>query len=264
MIITMARRGVAGAVAALLFSNALAWAADHRNLEEGNPTQIEDAAVIAYRSIELQPVFTYEKDGERGEIFLLEPEVNWGLMKNAQLELRVPVFVGVGDRTGSGDIELEALYNFNVETQFLPATAFRVGFAFPTGKDSSGVHTIVKAILTKGLRRGRFHLNAGFTNIGDPEARERDFRYRVALGADHPLDFGVLPLAIGLDNLAIFDVVVEQSALEGDNPLWLAEVGWRGQVNPWTLLTLGAGAGLSNGAPDYLVTVGFQYTFAAF
>ncbi len=75
---------------------------------------------------------------------------------------------------------------------------------------------------------------------------------------------GSFPLAIGLDNLVITDVFVEQSALKGEHPLWTAELGVRHQFNPWTVLTMGAGAGLSRGAPDYLLTVGYQYTFAAF
>ena len=251
-------------VAGLLFVNPCAWAADHRNLEEGNPIQIEDAFVIAYRSVELQPVFRYEDDGERDDIFLLEPEVKWGFIKNGQVELRVPFFAGSGDRERSGDINVEALYNFKVETRMLPAAAFRFGFEFPSGEDSDGVDSNVKGILTKGINRARFHLNAGFTNIGDPGRQERDFRYTFVLGADHPLDLGVLPVAVGLENLVMFDVVVERSALEGDDPLWTAELGIRHQINPWTLLTLGTGAGLSDEAPDYLVTIGFQYTFAAF
>ena len=35
-------------VAGLLLVNPCAWAADHRNLEEENPIQVEDAFVIGY------------------------------------------------------------------------------------------------------------------------------------------------------------------------------------------------------------------------
>ena len=35
------------------------WAADHRNLEEGIPTEIEDASPIAFRSFEQQSRFKY-------------------------------------------------------------------------------------------------------------------------------------------------------------------------------------------------------------
>ncbi len=253
-----------GAIAGLILLAPPLWAADHRNLEEGIPTEIEDASSIAFRSLEQQSVFKFEHGGERGEIFRLEPELQWGVIKNGQVGLRVPFFVGVGDREGSGDILLEGLYNFNVETRTVPATALRVGFELPSGKDSEGVNSVVKGILTKGMQQSRFHLNAGFTNLGAARGGERDFRYKIGLGTDHPLDFGLFPLAIGLDNLVIADVFVEQSALKGEHPLWTAELGVRHQFNPWTVFTMGAGAGLSHEAPDYLLTVGYQYTFAAF
>ena len=41
--------GTLGAIVWLLLSANPAWSADHRNLEEGIPTTIEDAFPIAYR-----------------------------------------------------------------------------------------------------------------------------------------------------------------------------------------------------------------------
>ncbi len=255
---------ILGAIVGLVLIAQCVWAADHRNLEEGIPTAIEDAYTIAFRSFEQQTRLNYEDDGERGDIFRLEPELKWGVIKNGQLELRAPFFIGGGDREGSGDLELEGLYTLNVETVTLPATALRLGFAFPSGEDSEGVDTTVKGILTKGVQRARFHVNAGVTHVGAADSQEREFRYKVALGADHPLDFGLFPLATGLDNLVIADVFVEQSALEGQDPLWMGELGIRHQLNPWSVLAIGAGAGFSRAAPDYSLTIAYQYAFAGF
>ncbi len=252
------------ALAFLLLTPFPSTAADHRNLEEDNPITVEDAFVIAYRSIEQQPVFRYERGGERGEIFTLEPELKWGLMKNAQVEIAAPFFIGPGERKGSGSIKVEGLYNFNLETALIPATALRFGLEFPSGEDASGVDSTVRGIVTKGFARGRVHLNGGFTNIGDPDPRERAYIYQVVVGADHPADFGLLPIAIGLDNLVMVDLVVQRAALEGGDPLVLAEAGLRHQVNPWTLLTFGLGLGIAGESPDVQATVGYQYTFAAF
>lgn len=254
----------ASATGILILLTSFTWAADHRNLEEGAPTEIDDAYPIAFRSIEQQTLFNFESNGERGDIFRLEPEVKWGFIKNAHVALRVPFFLGEGDREESGDLNLEGLYNFNVETRRLPAMALSVGVEFPSGNDSSGVDTTAKGILTKGIQRARFHFNAGFTFVGANKRQERDFRYKFVLGADHPLDFGLFPLAIGLDNLLIANVVVEQTALTGKPPLWTGEIGGRHQFNPWTVFAIGAGAGLSRGAPDYRLTIAYQYTFAAF
>lgn len=251
-------------LAGIVLAPAPTPAADHRNLEEDNPITVEDAFVIAFRSIEQQPVFRYERGGERGEVFTLEPELKWGFMKNAQVEIAAPLFIGSGDRDGSGNLKVEALYNFNLESLLVPATALRVGFEFPSGEDASGVDSTVRWIFTKGFARGRAHLNAGFTNIGEPGPRERAYVYQMVLGADHPADFGVLPIAVGLDNLVMVDVVVQRAALDQEDPLVLAEAGLRHQVNPWMLLTFGMGLGIAGETPDVQVTVGYQYTFAAF
>ncbi len=239
-------------------------AADHRNLEENNPITVEDAFVIAYRSIEQQPVFRYERGGERGEVFALEPELKWGMMKNFQLEGRAAFFIGPGDREGSGNVQVEGLYNFNLETSLTPATALRFGLEFPSGEGASGVNSKVRGILTKGFARGRVHVNAGFTNIGDPGPGEEAYIYQVVVGADHPADFGLLPIAIGLDNLVLVDVVVQRAAVAPGDPLVLAEAGLRHQVNPWMLLTFGVGVGIAGQTPDVQAAVGYQYTFAAF
>lgn len=260
----MTRRLATLAFAVLLLISWPCLAADHRNLEEDNPITVEDAFVIAFRSIEQQPVFRYERGGERGEVFTLEPELKWGLMKNGQVELAAPFFIGPGERKGSGSIKVEGLYNFNLETAFIPATALRFGLELPSGEDTSGVDSTVRGIATKGFARGRLHLNAGFINIGDPGPRERAYIYQVVVGADHPADFGLLPIAIGLDNLVMVDVVVQRAAQAGGDPLVLAEGGLRHQVNPWTLLTFGVGLGIAGETPDVQATVGYQYTFAAF
>ncbi len=239
-------------------------AADHRNLEEDNPITMEDAFVIAYRSFEQQPVFRYEYGGKRGEVFTLEPELKWGLMKNTQLEIAAPFFIGSGEREGSGNVRVEGLYNFNLETSYIPAMALRFGLEFPSGKNASGVDSTVRGIVTRGFARGRAHVNAGVTNIGDPGPRERAYIYQVVVGADHPADFGLLPIAIGLDNLMMVDLVVQRAAQTDGDPLVLAEAGLRHQVNPWTLLTFGLGLGIAGATPDVQATVGYQYTFAAF
>lgn len=256
-------RGVVGALAVVLGVAPSLWGADHRNLEEGNPIQIEDAYVIAYRSFELQPVVRFERDGERGEILLIDPELKWGVIRNGQVELRIPIFAGAGDRRGSGNVQLEGLYHVNVETRTIPATAVRVGVEMPSGEDSEGVDALVKGILTKGFLRSQVHVNAELETVGAAEADERGLRYKVGLGADHPLGFGLFPLAMGLDNIVIADVFVQQSVHRGERPLWIAELGVRHQYNPWTVFNVGAGAGLSQSAPDYLLTFGFQYSFAA-
>ena len=242
-------------VGCVLLSPMSLRAADHRNLEENHPTRIEDAYPIAYRSFELQTRGGYERNGEFGkDVGQVELELKWGAFKNAHLVLGVPLQFGdevEPDR--NGDVVLEGLYNFNVETQFLPAMTLKSELSLPGGADSNEVSYEVMGIATKGWGNNRFHLNVGYHRNSGAEPGERTDLYRFGVAFDRP---------INLDHLFVTDFFIDQSALKGDDPVYSFLVGVRKQVNPWSVLNLGVGHGFgSREAPDLIVTVGFQLNF---
>jgi hypothetical protein len=145
-------------------------AADHLNLEEGLPVQeeglpvqVEDAYPIPYRGREFQGLFRYERTGDHKDRFVLDPRLELGFAPNWEAKLSVPFLLGSADKTGSGDIGLEALYNLNAESLRLPAFTLSARADFPTGRDSAGVDTTLKFITTKTLGNSsllqRLHLN---------------------------------------------------------------------------------------------------------
>jgi hypothetical protein len=104
---------VFAAVTLAVVLNAVPWlgapvsqAADHSNLEEGLPVQVEDAYPIAYRGQELQGLFRYDHLRHGQDRFVLDPRLEVGFPLNGQLKLAVPFLLGSADRTGSGDIGL--------------------------------------------------------------------------------------------------------------------------------------------------------------
>jgi hypothetical protein len=123
----------------LAFTCLAAQAADHLNLEAGLPTQIEDAYPIAYRGREIQSAFRYDRTRGHENRLLLEPRLEYGLAPNTEVGVSAPFYVGNADRTGSGDVHVEALYNFNTEGLVLPAFALQVAGEIPDGQRNARI-----------------------------------------------------------------------------------------------------------------------------
>jgi hypothetical protein len=154
-----------------------AHAADHTNLEEGLPTEVEDAYPIAYKGRELQVQARYERTAAGKNRLVLDPRLEYGFARNWQARINVPFRLGSADKTGSGDIGLEAFYNFNTESLSTPVFAVSARADLPTGKDSRGVDTQFKFIATKTLGAGsrlqRLHLNLIYRHNAQAQATER-------------------------------------------------------------------------------------------
>ena len=243
-------------LAAMLAGVALPAAAqaqtDHFNLEEGLPTRVEDAYPTAFRNRELQIGPQYERTGEGDDRVLVNPRLEVGLLRNVQLGVTVPVLLGSADRTGSGDVEVDALYNFNAEGLDLPAFSLAARAAFPTGLARQGVDAEFKLLVTRSIsnRLDRLHLNLVYLRAGDPAPGERQDRYAAVLGYSGRL---------GPDMILVADFVREQEREEGANSN-VVELGLRRQMTPLFVLSLGVGAGIGEESPDIRVTAGLQRT----
>lgn len=232
-----------------------AQAADHANLEEGLPTEVEDAYPIAYKGRELQGQARYERTADGKNQFVLNPRLEYGFARNWQAKISAPFRLGSGDRTGSGDIGLEAFYNFNNESLRLPAFAVSARADLPTGRDSRGVDTTFKFIATKTLGAGqklqRLHLNLIYRNNAKAQASERSGRYGAILGYSQRLN---------ADTIGILDFVHEQE-LEKGKTSNILEAGLRRQVTPLRTLAIGAGMGIGKDSPNFRITTAFQQSF---
>ena len=250
-----ARAFTAVQLAALALASVLpAWSADHSNLDEGLPTQVEDAYPVAFRSREIQAVFTYESTQDSEDRVIMEPRLEFGVLPNTQLTLHVPFYSGNADRSGSGDVGLGVLYNFNTETLVLPALALAAEADLPSGKDSHGVDTTLKLIVTKTVSASgldRVHFNLEWKRNASPEADERKNHYVGILGYSR---------RIGPDTILVADYVREEAAQE-DEAANIVELGVRRQLTPLTVLSVGVGAGLGEDSPDFRATFGLQRSF---
>lgn len=233
-----------------------AWASDHTNLEENLPTELEDAYPIKHRSREVQGVVRYLEQGT-GNRFLYQPVLEFGILPNTQLNLAGTFYSGNVDREGSGNLSSAILYNFNTESLWVPATALALEGEFPTGERARGVDVSTKLILSKmPLVRStllhRLHLNLIWTrNAGRDRATERGDLFGGILG---------FSMRAGKDMSLVLDYLHRQKK-EKHQEENVVEAGLRRQLTPFTLATLGAGAGMGGDSERYRVTLGFQHAF---
>lgn len=230
-------------------------AADHMNLEEGLPTQVEDAYPIPYLGREIQGFARYERtDDGKDDRAALDPRVEVGIAPNWQATLSTSLLFGSADRTGGRNTNLGALYNFNTESLRVPAFALAAQAAFPTGINSNGVDTTLKFIATKTLGSyslQRIHLNAAWLHNAGRRMGERSDRYSLVFGYNR---------ALTADLIFVTDYVREQER-EREKTADILEAGIRYQLTPLTVLAAGAGVGIGEDSPEARLTVGFQYAF---
>lgn len=162
------------------------YAADHTNLEENLPTEVEDAYPLPYLNRELQGVFRYEQMEDGSDQFRLDPRIEVGFARNWQARISVPFLLGNAEQVGSRNLALEAMYNFNTESLRLPAFSLSGGLVLPTGENSNGVDTRLRFLASKAIGRTsllqRVHLNLGWLRNSAPMPNERDNRYLLIVG----------------------------------------------------------------------------------
>ncbi len=236
-------------------------AIDHSNLDERRPLRLEDPYPIAQGefALEFGVGGRFERFApNRGEFF---GEVLYGAFPNFHVGLGMVLETSPGSIEGfekSGDIRLDALYNFNQETSDLPALAVKATANFPSGVDSAGTDVTVKALVTKSVDRLSFHLNGAYTLISGARGLEREGQYEVLLGASYPLG---APKDTRVTFVA--DVLTRQSIFRGDRNIYGAEAGIRYQWGTQTVLDAGVGsefAGPRERAPFYFtsgLSIGF-------
>ncbi|OFZ53307.1 MAG: hypothetical protein A2428_10175 [Bdellovibrionales bacterium RIFOXYC1_FULL_54_43] len=244
-------RNLLSASAALLFAIQVN-AHDHINLERGIPVQLEDAYPTAFQNREFQGIAKYERTDDDENRYELVPVLEYGIFRNSELEIEVPVKFEPGPNEGSGNIETAFLYNLNYEGLLLPAISPIVRAVIPTGKNSRGLDTSLGLALTKTLSRTgffhRIHANAFWHHNEDPSFDERSNRYEFALGYQARLDNS---------NQLLFNVLRKQE-VKRDKASNLVELGLRHQWNPLWVLAVGATVGIGSGSPNFMGTLGFQ------
>lgn len=233
-----------------------ARAADHTNLEEGLPVEAADAYAVNHHSRESQALARYEYSRDRTSKVMIDPRFEWGVVRNGQLAVRVPVMLETGKRVDLGRVAADALYNFNQETLTVPAFAIGGMVEAPTGAEAidKSFDPAMKLNVTKHLPGTTFlhalHFNAMWQfNVRRHAEEERAGRYKL---------IGAYSFRVSSWVLGIADFVREQR-MEFGRYSNVAELGFRMQLTPLLVAAVGGGVGIGADSPRFRAALAIQY-----
>lgn len=248
----------AALVAAVL--PAAAAASDVHDLQRGLPLEIEDTQTAQRREMQFQTPARYERDDD-DDTLTIEPQLQYGFADNFQVEVSYPIITGDGRRGGSGDVVVAGLYRFLDEEQPgfssspWPSMAVKGEFELPTGVNSDGLDTALRFIATKTLTEDetedRVHLNVAWEHDMAAGSNARDHIFTAIVGYSRK---------VREDTVLLADLVLGQDNQE-DQSLAILEGGVLHKFSERLIVSGGLGVGLSDDAPEFRATVGFQFTF---
>lgn len=265
-------RSAMALVAALLLANPTRLLAqtDYYNTDAGRPIRVEDAYAIERRALEMQVApLRLERPRAGAYRWGLEPELAIGLLPRTQLEIGLP-FVHAESHTGTrvsalGGLDVSALYNLNVETQW-PALAIAGEVVLPVGGLApTRAIPSVKAIATRTWSWARVHLNAQrtfatasdvapLTNVTTQAPANAEFtRWMGGLAIDR-----TLPLR---STLVTAELVASQPLDRRAERRWDAAGGMRYQLSPRIAFDAGAGYRLRGDDQGWFFTSGAALAF---
>jgi hypothetical protein len=235
------------------------WAQiDYRNLDDDRPVVTEDAYPVERYAFELLIPYRFEAEAGGDELHTAVPELAFGLVRNAQVGLKLPLAAldeDTGTDWGPAGLRVFGLYNFNTEAQALPAVSLRGDASFPVGSlGGDGARFALKAILTRSWGRMRAHLNAsrGFGSEDALSAVEPLPRWRASFALDRTLFRSSM--------LLIAEVATTQLIDRAPSDV-TTSIGGRWQWTPTLVLDLGLTRRLSHSGPDVALTIGVSHAF---
>lgn len=235
---------------------------DFMNLENNFGVRLEDAYATAYRNREAQTYIRYERDAKGRNTTLLVPALEIGPFRNTQFSMAVPIRTGNGDRTGTGNIEVSGLYNFNTEGLYLPAVALAAQADIPTGLASSCLDYTLRFAATKTITRmrpTRIHANVRYTRNAQL-LTSREGGELMVERAERWVGIVGISTRLTPQTLLAVEFIREQFRLVGEMGN-SAELGLRRQINPRLVMSLGGTAGWGEQAPPFRANVAIQQAF---
>jgi hypothetical protein len=232
---------------------------DYRNLDDDRPTLIEDAYPVERYAFEFLAPWRFSRDRQEGSLHAFTPEIEYGILRNGHLGLKLPV-AGTresGDREwGISGLKVFALYNFNTESRILPALAIRTDLTFPVGSlAGAGTRVSVKAIATRSWGQYRLHLNGAYT-FG------RDRPLAAAEAANKWWAGAALDRTLYRRSLLLIGEVYVLRELAAEPVEVNASLGVRVQLTPSMVFDAGVARRLrTTTGPDLELTAGFSRAF---
>jgi hypothetical protein len=233
---------------------------DYRNLDDDRPVVTEDAYPVERYAFELLAPYRFEDEADGAQLHTTVPEIAYGLARNAQVGLKLPL-AAVDETTGTdwglAGLRVFGLYNFNTESEWLPALSLRADATFPLGSlAGEGSRFALKAIATRSWGRTRAHFNVA-----------RGFGPEDSLSVAEPLNRWSASLAVDRtffrSSLLLIGEVAASESVQDASTAVNASFGARWQWTPTLVLDAGVTRRLrSDAGPDLALTIGLSHAFA--
>lgn len=228
------RRLLTGVFATMLVSSVLA--SDHNNIDSGRPLRFDDSYSIGFgeRVLEYGLSSAWLRGGSmhyEGKL-----EFKYGFAKNKDFGISFhPSYLDEDKRFDAGNVELSYFQQIQREIDNSPAIAFKVDLSLPTGRDSSGIETRLRGIMTKNAGQyDKWHLNFDVNFATDPESGERDVTLGAVFGYSNPLG-----VPTKFDKTFVAHFAVEQGRMSGEGSTGNIGIGLRQQVSERGVLDFG-------------------------
>ncbi len=229
----------------------------------GRPLCTDDTGTVEPGRVELELGWEYAKqpndDKENAVILNLTTGIIWDRL---DLGVETPYMwlnVNEGNNVdGIGDVEVRFKLRFVDETDKFPALAVTLGGKTTTGNSEKGLGTgevdfVANFIATKEIGRVTLHGNVGHNATGDV-AEEQDFDLvNLSLAGEFSVNEQITLVSEIYAEIATQDI-------DEEDPVDIL-VGATYELPIGTVLDFGVAAGLTNGSPDYRITIGMTHEF---
>ena len=142
--------------------------ASYRNLDAGFPVRVEDATVTERYALDLDFLnFRYDELSDLRTRFQYEPQVSYGIFPRTEMWVRLPVFYRERNalpRGGVAGFGIGAMYQVDLESQYLPSLALASEFFKPTGPNALPPSYSFRSIVTRSFAGARLHLNGSIAS----------------------------------------------------------------------------------------------------
>jgi hypothetical protein len=154
--------------AGLLYAETARAQASYRNLDAGFPVRVEDATVTERYALDLDFLnFRYDELSDLRTRFQYEPRVSYGIFPRTEMWMRLPMFYRERDaqpRGGVAGFGIGAMYQVNLETEYLPSLALASEFFKPAGPNALPPSYSFRTIVTRSFAGARLHFNGSIAN----------------------------------------------------------------------------------------------------
>ena len=172
-----------------------AWAADPQAISTDVPVQVEDAFPTKFGVMTLQNTDVYTDDNKNSKganNTQVQGVVKIGALPGLQVDIGPSYNFGDQSNANSGDGTIDALYQFNHNTTYIPAFAAHIYYEQPYGAGHQSQEWVFRGIATKYLGASdtspRLDINLTDYHLAQPDSTQRKDQLEAIVGLSAELN----------------------------------------------------------------------------